>query len=184
MYLIMKAQAYPFTGKGQQTQSIWVTDTKSTSNNKVVSKNLSILPFAILFLAICLFFLLKRKKKIQNEVNFKHRFTYTYMLVEDFYHLLLYFLRVLDDNIYLFKCQEMEIYLSSCSSWHGPSTLLMVYITLKKLALFLPVSWINIAWYCDAVLSQVNKKALENKLSAWDPMPRTQHVWILNWQII
>lgn len=38
------------------------------------------------------------------------------MLVEDFYHLLLYFLRVLDDSIHLFKCQQMEIYLSSSSS--------------------------------------------------------------------
>lgn len=34
----MKAQAYPFTGKGQQTGSIWVTDTKSTSNNKASVK--------------------------------------------------------------------------------------------------------------------------------------------------
>lgn len=112
----MKAQAYPFTGKGQQTRSICITDTKSTSNNKASVKNLSILSFAMLFLAICLFFHLKRKKKIQNEVNFKHRFTYTYMLVEDFYPLLLYFLRVLDDSIHLFKCQQMETYLSSSSS--------------------------------------------------------------------
>ena len=84
------------------------------------------------------------------------------MLVEDFYHLLLYFLRILDDSIRLFKCQQMENHLSSSSSsWHGPSTLLTVYITLKKLALLLPISLITIAWYSDSVLAQVNKKALE-----------------------
>lgn len=157
----MKAQAYPFIGKGQQTRSICITDTKSTSNNKASVKKSEHLSFCYTLFGHPPIFPPPKEKNIQNEVSFKHRFTYTYMLVQDFYYLLLYFLRVLDNSIYLFKCQQMEICLSSSSSWHGPSTLLMVYITLRKLALFLPISWITITWYCNALLSQVNKKALE-----------------------
>lgn len=112
----MKAQAYPFTGTGQKTQSICITDTKSTSNNKASVKTSQHPSFYYTLWPSAYSSTSKGKKKIQNEVNFKHRFTYTYMLVEDFYHLLLYFLRVLDDSIYLFKCQQMEIYLSSSSS--------------------------------------------------------------------
>lgn len=65
----MKAHAHIFTGKGQQTRSICITDTKAQATIKLVSKILSIFPFATLFLAICLFFHLKRKKKIKMELT-------------------------------------------------------------------------------------------------------------------
>lgn len=70
MYLIMKAQAYPFTGKGQQTQSICITDTKSTSNNKASVKT-SWHPsfYYTLFGHLPILPPQKEKKRIQNEVN-------------------------------------------------------------------------------------------------------------------
>lgn len=163
MDLIMKAQAHFFTSKGQQTQSIMHYWHKSTSNNKASVKNSPHLFFRYIVFGHLPILFTSKAKKTKKRVNFKHRFTYTCMLVRDFYNLLLYFVRVLDDSIHLFKCQQMENHLSSSSSsWHGPSTLLTVYITLKKtLALLLPISLITIAWYCNLVLSQVSKKALE-----------------------
>lgn len=80
----MKAQAYPFTGKGQQTQSICITDTKSTSNNKASVKTSRHPSFCCTFFGHLPILPPQKEKNIQNEVNFKHRFTYTYMLVEDF----------------------------------------------------------------------------------------------------
>lgn len=108
---IMKAQAHFFTGKGQQTQSICITDTKAQATIKPVSKIISIFSLATICSAICILFHVRKKKK--NGV--KHRFTYTYVS-EHFYTPLLYFLRVLDDSIHLLKCQQMENYLSSSSS--------------------------------------------------------------------
>lgn len=74
---IMKAQAHFFTGKGQQTRSICITDTKAQATIKPVSKIISIFSLATICLAICLLCHL-RKKRV------KHRFTYTYMLVNIF----------------------------------------------------------------------------------------------------
>lgn len=85
----MKAQAYPFIGKGQQTRSICITDTKSTSNNKASVKKSQHPSFCYILFGHLPIFPPQKEKKIQNEVNLKHRFTYTYMLVEDFYYLLL-----------------------------------------------------------------------------------------------
>lgn len=134
MDLIMKAQAHFFTSKGQQTQPIIHYWHKSTSNNKASVKNSPHLSFHYTVFGHLPIFSPQKQKKKKKGGNFKHRFTYTYMLVKIFYNLLLYFLRVLDDSIHLFKCQQMENHLrrSSSSSWHGPSTLLTVYITLKK----------------------------------------------------
>lgn len=45
----MKAHAYPFTCKGQQTQSNALLTQKVQATIKLVSKHLGILPFTILF---------------------------------------------------------------------------------------------------------------------------------------
>lgn len=156
----MKAQAHFFDWQRTANTVNMHYWHKCTSNNKASVKNSQHFPFRYtLFGHLPVFHLKIKWNKIKkNGVNFKHRFAYTYMLVKEFYHLLLYFLRVLNDSIHLFKCQQMENHSSSSSSWHGPSTLLMAYITLKTTALLLPIYLITIAWYCNSISSQVNKK--------------------------